>query len=193
MAVAYLDCFSGISGDMLLGALLDAGLSFERLQEGLAALEIAGYHLTLAPYADKGMRGRRFDVQVSETPQPERRLSEIERLITASRLPAAIQQDALAIFRALGEAEAQVHGVPVAEVHFHEVGAVDAIVDVVGAVIGLHALGIGQVYCSSLPLTTGQVQTAHGLLPVPAPATLELLRRVGAPWNYAVSAVGFPI
>ena len=183
MALVYLDCFSGISGDMFLGALLDSGLSFEQLQEGLAALDVTGYQVLLEPYSDKGMLGKRFRVEVTETPQPERHLSEIEQIITSSRLPPALQHDALTIFRTLGEAEARVHGVPVEDVHFHEVGAVDAIVDIVGIVIGLHALGIEQVYCSPLPLTTGQVQTAHGLLPVPAPATLEVLRRVGAPWT----------
>jgi uncharacterized protein (TIGR00299 family) protein len=182
MALVYLDCFSGMSGDMFLGALLDAGLSFERLQEGLAALHVSGYQLALEAYTDKGIRGKRFSIQVTELPQPERHLAEIEQIITASRLPEIIQQGALGIFRALAEAEARVHGVPVEAVHFHEVGAIDALVDIVGAVIGLHALGIEQVYCSPLPLTTGQVHTAHGLLPVPAPATLELLRRVGAPW-----------
>jgi pyridinium-3,5-bisthiocarboxylic acid mononucleotide nickel chelatase len=183
MALAYLDCFSGMSGDMLLGALLDAGLSFERLQGGLAALGLEGYRLALESHADKGLRGKRFAVEVTETPQPERHLSEIRAVITASHLPLAVEERALAIFQALGEAEAQVHGVSLEQVHFHEVGAVDALVDVVGAAIGLHELGIEQVYASPLPLTTGQVQSAHGLLPVPAPATLELLRRVGAPWT----------
>lgn len=183
MALAYLDCFSGMSGDMFLGALLDAGLSFERLQAGLAALPLDGYRLALEPYADKGIRGTRLMVQVTETPQPERHLSEIQQIVTSSHLPQRVQQRALAVFQALGEAEAQVHGVPVERVHFHEVGAVDALVDIVGAAIGIEELGIDRVYASPLPLTTGQVQTAHGLLPVPAPATLELLRRVGAPWT----------
>ena len=183
MALAYLDCFSGMSGDMFLGALLDAGLSFERLQAGLAALPMEGYRLALEPYTDKGIRGKRLIVQVTETPQPERHLSELQQIITSSQLPAAIQQRALAVFQALGEAEAQVHGVSVEAVHFHEVGAVDALVDIVGAAIGVEELGIDRIYASPLPLTTGQVQTAHGLLPVPAPATLELLRRVGAPWT----------
>jgi uncharacterized protein (TIGR00299 family) protein len=183
MTLAYLDCFSGMSGDMFLGALLDAGLPFERLQAGLAALRLEGYRLALEPYADKGIRGKRFSVQVTETPQPERHLSEIQQIITASQLPRPVQQRALAVFQALGEAEAQVHGVALEQVHFHEVGAVDALVDIVGAAIGMHELGIERVYASPLPLTTGQAQTAHGLLPVPAPATLELLRRVGAPWT----------
>ncbi len=183
MALAYLDCFSGMSGDMFLGALLDAGLSFAYLQASLAALPISGYTLELEPYTEKGIRGKRFHVHVTEAPQPERSFKEIAQIITSSQLPAAIQHEALATFRALAEAEAQVHGVSVEGIHFHEVGAVDAIIDIIGASIGLHALGVEQVYCSSLPLTSGQVQTAHGLLPVPAPATLELLRRVGASWT----------
>jgi len=183
MALAYLDCFSGMSGDMFLGALLDAGLSFERLQAGLAALHISGYRLQLEAHTDKGIQGKRFSVLVTETPQPERHLAEIEQIITTSDLSQTIQQGAFAVFQKLAEAEAHVHGVPVEAIHFHEVGAVDALVDIVGAVIGLHELGIERVYCSPLPLTAGQVQTAHGLLPVPAPATLELLRRVGTPWT----------
>ncbi len=183
MTLAYLDCFSGMSGDMFLGALLDAGLSFVRLQETLAGLHLSGYRLQLEPYADKGIQGKHFSVMVTETPQPERHLAEVEQIITSSDLPQAIQQGALSVFRALAEAEAQVHGVSIEAIHFHEVGAVDALVDIVGAVIGLHELGIERIYCSPLPLTTGQVQTAHGLLPVPAPATLELLRRVAAPWT----------
>jgi uncharacterized protein (TIGR00299 family) protein len=180
--LAYLDCFSGISGDMLLGALVDAGFAFEQLQAGLRALDVDGYEVQQEAYSDHGLTGTRVLVRLTDTPQPERHLSEIERLIRASHLSPAIQQRALAIFRVLGEAEAQVHGVSVEQVHFHEVGAVDALVDVVGTLLGLEALGVEQVYCSPLPLTTGQVQTAHGLLPMPAPATLELLRQVRAPW-----------
>src|SRR5579871_1953904 len=138
MPLAYLDCFSGMSGDMLL----DAGLSFERLQARLAELRLEGYRLALEPYADKGIRGKRFTVHVTDTPQPERHLSEIQQIIQASQLPQAVQQRALAVFQALAEAEAHVHGVSVEAVHFHEVGAVDALVDIVGAVIGFEELGV---------------------------------------------------
>src|SRR5579883_2278757 len=123
MTLAYLDCFSGISGDMLLGAVLDAGFALERLQTGLATLSLGGYRLEVEPYSDKGIRGKRVAVEMTE-PQPERHLSEIEQIITASQLPPAIQEGALAVFRALAEAEAQVHGVPVEAVHFHDAGAV---------------------------------------------------------------------
>ena len=181
--IAYLDCHSGISGDMFLGALLDVGLSLDVLKHGLAALPVKDYQLTLDAYEDKGIRGSRFDVLLAEKEQPARHFSAIAALLQSSTLPARVRETALAIFRSLAEAEATVHGTSIEEVHFHEVGAIDAIVDITGAAIGIEALGIEQIYASSLPLTSGHVKTAHGLLPVPAPATLEILRRVAAPWR----------
>lgn len=181
--IVYLDCHSGISGDMFLGAMLDAGLSFNLLRDELAALPITGYHVTLEAFADKGIRGSRFGVSMSEQEQPTRHLSDIVSLLNAATLAPHLRDTALAIFRCLAEAEAAVHGTSVEEVHFHEVGAIDAIVDIVGAAIAVDAMGITQLYASPLPLTNGHVQTAHGLLPVPAPATLEILRRVQAPWR----------
>ncbi len=181
--VAYLDCHSGISGDMLLGALLDVGLSLDILKDALATLPATGYELALEPFSDKGICGSRFDVLLSEQEQPTRRLADIVALLNAAKLPLRAREMALAIFQCLAEAEATVHGTSVEEVHFHEVGAVDAIVDITGAAIAIEALGITQLYASPLPLTSGHVKTAHGLLPVPAPATLEILRRVGAPWK----------
>jgi pyridinium-3,5-bisthiocarboxylic acid mononucleotide nickel chelatase len=181
--IAYLDCHSGISGDMFLGALLDAGLSLDVLKETLVCLPINAYQLTLDPFSDKGIHGSRFDVILSEQEQPTRHLSDIAALFHASTLPQRIRETALAIFHCLAEAEATVHKSSIEEVHFHEVGAIDAIVDITGAAIGIEVLGITQLYASPLPLTHGHVKTAHGLLPVPAPATLEILRRVGAPWQ----------
>ncbi len=181
--IAYLDCHSGISGDMFLGALLDAGLPIDTLRNALAALPVKDYQLTLEPFHDKGIHGSRFDVVLSEQEQPTRHLSDIVALLHASTLPIRVRDIALAIFQCLAEAEATVHGSSIEEVHFHEVGAIDAIVDIVGAAIGVEALEISQLYASPLPLTSGHVKTAHGLLPVPAPATLEILRRVKAPWR----------
>jgi uncharacterized protein (TIGR00299 family) protein len=181
--IAYLDCHSGISGDMFLGALLDAGLSLEVLKDALSALPVQGYQLTLDAFSDKGIRGTRFDVVLAEQEQPTRHLSDIVALLHASSLPIGVRETALAIFQRLAEAEATVHGTAIEEVHFHEVGAIDAIIDITGAAIGIETLGITQLYASPLPLTSGHVKTAHGLLPVPAPATLEILRRVGAPWK----------
>src|SRR6266704_3850798 len=181
--IAYLDFLSGISGDMFLGAMLDAGLSLDTLKTLLATLPISGYQLAVEPFIDKGIRGRHFAVQLSATEQPTRHLSDITALLYTSALPVRIRNTALAIFQRLAEAEAVVHGTSLEEVHFHEVGAVDAIVDITGAAIAVETLGITQLYASPLPLTGGHVKTAHGLLPVPAPATLEILRRVAAPWK----------
>jgi uncharacterized protein (TIGR00299 family) protein len=181
--IVYLDCHSGISGDMFLGALLDAGLSLDILKQALVSLPVTGYQLSLDQFSDRGLRGSRFTVILTEQNQPTRRLSDITALLQASTLPARVRETAIAIFHRLAEAEAAVHGSDIEEVHFHEVGAIDAIIDITGAAIGIEALGISQLYSSPLPLTSGHVKTAHGILPVPAPATLELLRRVKAPWR----------
>lgn len=181
--IAYLDCHSGISGDMFLGAMLDAGLSLDTLKTGLASLPVTGYELLVEAKQDKGISGSRFTVVMTEQEQPVRHLSDISAILQASTLPVPVRETALAIFQRLAEAEAHVHGTSVAEVHFHEVGAIDALVDITGAAIAVASLGIAQFYASPLPLTSGHVKTAHGLLPVPAPATLEILRRVAAPWR----------
>ena len=177
----YVDCFSGISGDMLLGALLDAGLPPATLQAGLAKLDLGGYRLEVRPKHSFGIAGTKLDVLVDEAVQPERRLAEILDLLARSDLPAWVRASAEAVFRRLGLAEAKIHATTLDAVHFHEVGGVDSIVDVVGGLIGLHALGVTRVHASSLPLPGGTVRARHGLLPAPAPATLEILARVGAP------------
>ena len=181
--IAYLDCFSGISGDMLLGAFLGAGLSLDTLKEGLAGLPLTGYQLSLEPFQDKGVQGMRFDVSLSQEEQPTRHLSDIVALLSGSTLSSRVRAMALSIFQCLAEAEATVHGTTVEAVHFHEVGAVDSILDICGAAIAIEALGITQLYATPLPLSHGEVKMAHGVLPVPAPATLEILRRVKAPWR----------
>lgn len=181
--IAYLDCHSGMSGDMFLAALLDAGLTFDELRDALAGLPFSDYQLSYEPFNDKGIRGARFDVQLSTQEQPTRHLADIQAIVRASTLPLRVCERALAVFQLLAEAEAHVHGTSIEEVHFHEVGAIDAIVDIVGAVWSIERLGIAQLYASALPLSSGHVKTAHGLLPVPAPATLEILRRVSAPWR----------
>src|SRR6266571_1321623 len=186
--IAYLDCHSGISGDMILGALLDldAGFSLDYLKSALAGLPLHGYELRLEPFEDKGILGSRFDVLLSEqeTSIPlTRHLSDIVTLLNASTLSPKVREIALSIFQCLAKAEATVHGTGVDEVHFHEVGAVDAIIDITGTAIALEALGIAELYASSLPLSSGHVQTAHGVLPVPAPATLEILRQIPAHWK----------
>src|SRR6266851_7818371 len=186
--IAYLDCHSGISGDMFLGALLDldAGFSLDSLKSALAGLHLDGYEVRLEPFEDKGILGSRFDVMLSEQDSSiphTRHLTDIISLLNASTLSPKVREIALSIFQCLAKAEATVHGTGVEEVHFHEVGAIDAIIDITGAAIALEALGIAALYASSLPLSSGHVQTAHGVLPVPAPATLEILRQIPAPWK----------
>jgi pyridinium-3,5-bisthiocarboxylic acid mononucleotide nickel chelatase len=180
--IAYLDCHSGISGDMFLSAMLDAGLPLETLRNSLAALPIEGYQITQEPFIDQGIRGTHVEVELTEQEQPTRSFTDIAALLQASSLSPFVRDTAIAIFRTLGEAEATVHGVALDEIHFHEVGAVDAIVDITGAAIAVETLGIMQLYASPLPLTRGHLRMAHGLMPIPAPATLEILRRVQAPW-----------
>jgi pyridinium-3,5-bisthiocarboxylic acid mononucleotide nickel chelatase len=182
--VAYLDCFSGISGDMLLGALLDAGASLERVRAGLASLPLEGYELTTAPASAHGLRGTAARVRLHAPASPvPRGLAEVEGIIHAGALPERARDRALQVFRRLAAAEAHVHGIAVDAVHFHEVGAVDAVVDVVGTVLALEDLGVDALYCSDLPLTSGRVRSAHGDLPVPAPATVELLKGTAARWR----------
>jgi len=175
--IAYLDCFSGISGDMLLGALVDAGLSLDDLRSDLARLPVSGYEVRAERVTKGSIAGTQVTVEVTEQ-QSHRGLDDILRIIGESGLPAQVTQSAERVFTRLAEAEAAVHNQPVEEIHFHEVGAVDAIVDVVGACAGLHRLGVEEVYASPLPLGGGWVKAAHGMLPVPAPATAELVKGI---------------
>lgn len=177
MKVAYLDCFSGIAGDMVVGALLDAGLPFETLNSEIAKLGLKEVTLSAEPCKRKGITGTDFKVTVGHD-HHHRSLTTIEKIINESSLDEPIKQTAIRIFRRLGEAEAGVHGVDIEKVHFHEVGALDAIVDIVGAAIGFHHLGIERVVCSAINVGSGTVKAAHGVMPVPAPATATLLTGV---------------
>lgn len=179
--IAFFDCFSGASGDMLLGALLDAGLDLEDLRTDLARLPLSGYRLAAERGVSGGLAGTRFTVIDPGSDRPARNLPVIRDMIRASNLPEETGDRCLAIFARLAEAEAQVHGTTIEQVHFHELGAVDTLVDVVGFVSGLERLGIDRVYASPLTLGNGTIQTEHGRLPVPAPATLKLLASVNAP------------
>jgi uncharacterized protein (TIGR00299 family) protein len=180
--IAYFDCFSGASGDMLLGALVDAGLSLEDLRAELAKLRLpaGAFDVTATTVLRAGFRATKVDVSVREPPR-HRSLADVLAIIEGSALPTGDQERAAAVFRRLAEAEARVHGVAVAQVELHEVGAVDAIVDIAGAVAGLRLLGVEFVFCSPLPLGSGATEGRHGALPVPAPATLELVAMAGAP------------
>lgn len=177
MKILYVDCFAGISGDMTVAALLELGVPLELLEERLAALSLPGspYRLTIEKTLRRGITATRFDVLV-EDHQHHRHYDEIAGMIERSRLPAGARERAQRIFRRLAEAEAHVHGVEIGQVHFHEVGAVDSIVDIVGTAVCLDHLGVGEIHAAPLPFGSGFVETAHGRLPVPAPATAELLR-----------------
>ncbi|MEK6744948.1 MAG: nickel pincer cofactor biosynthesis protein LarC [Nitrospirota bacterium] len=178
MTLAYFDCFSGISGDMTLGALVDAGLPIEVLRSELAKLNLPGYTLSSEKVKRSGLSATKVHVILDEKEQPARHLSDIEAIINASSLKTAVKRKSLSIFQRLAEVEAKVHGTTPEKVHFHEVGAVDALVDIVGSVIGLEHLGITEIIGSPLNVGSGTVHTAHGKLPVPAPATAELLRNI---------------
>ena len=175
MKVAYFDCFSGISGDMTLGALLDAGCELQHLRSELQGLQVPGWELSAEKVWKNGMAATYARVKTEDT-QKHRSLGSILEILEKSRLAVPVRDRASAIFRKLGEAEARVHDVPLEKIHFHEVGAVDAIVDIVGACVGFHALGIEKFACSPLNVGSGTVKMAHGTLPVPAPATANLLQ-----------------
>ena len=194
MRIAYFDCPSGAAGDMIMGALVDAGVPFEALRDELAKLRLPGWSLERREVMKGAFRATKIDVHVHDHDHagdaaghshahghdrhehPDRNLRAILDLIAASDLPATVKANASRIFTRLGEAEARVHGTTVDHVHFHDVGAVDAIVDVTGACVGLHLLGVDQVHCSALPLGGGFVTGAHGRIPIPGPGTAELLK-----------------
>src|SRR5713226_3490930 len=175
MKLAYFDCFSGISGDMTLGALIDAGCEIEHLRAELHGLQVPGWELTAEKVWKNGMAATHVKVK-TEDQSRHRSLSTILEILQKSQLASQVCERAAAIFTKLGEAEARVHDVPLENIHFHEVGAVDSIVDIVGSCIGFHALGIEKFACSPLNVGGGTARMAHGVLPVPAPATANLLQ-----------------
>ncbi len=174
MRICYLDAFSGISGDMAVGALLDAGADAGALVGALRSLA-TGAEYRIEKTRRGGIAATKFRVQTTE-PQRHRHLPQILRLIETAALPEGVRRAAAAVFERLGAVEAAVHGVPIEKVHFHEVGAADSIADIVGACVGLDLLGVREVYCSAVNVGGGTVETEHGTLPVPAPATAALLK-----------------
>ncbi len=176
MKICYLDAFSGISGDMTVGALLDAGAPLEPLIEALNSLE-TGAQYAVEKTVRGGVAASKFRVHLdASAPKKHRHLSHILEMIERAPLTPRAQAAATAVFLKLGEAEAGVHGVPIEKVHFHEVGAVDSIADIVGACVALDLLDVSEVHVSAINVGSGNVETEHGLLPVPAPATAALLR-----------------
>ena len=179
MKILYYDCFAGISGDMNLGALLDLGVDPAYLRKELAKLNISGFHLGITRDKRKGISGTKATVIImNQENEKHRHLSHIEGLINASTLSEKVKKNSLKIFERVAVAEAKIHDIPVEEVHFHEVGALDSIADIVGAAICLDYLNVGRIMSSPVQLGGGTVKCAHGIMPVPAPATAEILLNI---------------
>lgn len=179
MKTLYFDCFSGASGDMIVGALLDLGANFEALREALQSLDVAGYAVTAKKVKKKGVMATQFNVEIDpNAKQPHRHLRHVVEIIDRGVLPDAVKAASRETFRRIAESEARVHGTTIEKVHFHEVGAIDSIVDVVGAHFCLHMLGCERVTSSALHVGAGTVECAHGVMPVPAPATALLLEGI---------------
>lgn len=177
--IAYFDCFAGISGDMILGALLDIGLPRKDLVAMLGKLPLKGYGLEARRVKRGSLRGTKMTVRLDKGAGKRiRGLDDILHILGRSSLPGPVLSGAEGVFRLLARAESRVHGSVPTEAHFHEVGAVDSIVDIVGSLAGLHLLGIEEVYASALPWNSGIVECAHGKLPVPAPAVAELMKGI---------------
>lgn len=177
MSIIYFDCFSGISGDMIIGALLDAGLPLAELEEEVAKLNLANCQIKAEPVVKKGITATKFSVLTDEH-QPHRHISDIRKIIQESGLEVPIKDTVMKIFGRLAEAEGKIHGISPEKIHFHEVGAMDAIIDIVGSVVGLHKMNIAKILASPLNIGGGWTHCMHGTIPVPAPATLELLKGI---------------
>lgn len=178
MKIAYLDCFSGISGDMFLGALLDAGLCFDELKQCLGSLSLDGYYLEMIRESRNQIFGTRFVVKLKDKQHAHRTLRDIRVIIEHGDLSRTVKDKSIEIFEHLARVEGNIHNRPIDDIHFHEVGSVDSIIDIVGTVYGIERLEIKGLYSSPLPLGSGFVQSAHGRIPVPAPATIGLLKGI---------------
>jgi len=177
MKIAYFDCFSGISGDMTVGALLDAGLEIETLEKELNKLGLSGYQLEVNKVVKKGISATQFKVKIKEE-GVERRFKDILDILEKSKLDEEIKKETEKIFFNIAQAESKIHRKDIDKIHFHEIGGLDSIIDITSAVIGIKTLGIEEIHSSALPVGKGFVKCAHGVIPVPAPATLELLKNI---------------
>lgn len=177
MKIAYFDCFSGISGDMTVGALLDAGLKIETLEKELKKLGLSGYRLEVNKVNKKGISATQFKVKIKEE-GVERRFKDILTILEESKLDEEIKKETKKIFFNIAKAESKIHQKDIDKIYFHEIGGLDSIIDITSAVIGIKTLGIDEIYSSALPVGKGFVKCAHGVMPIPAPATLELLKNI---------------
>lgn len=175
--ILYIDCFSGISGDMMAGALIDLGLDFRFLKEELAKIDIGGYEIKSGKIKRSGLGATKFTVKTTHE-HHHRTYTDILKLISDSSIKTGAKDISLSMFKIIAEAEAKVHQTEIEKVHFHEVGAVDSIVDIACTAIGITELEIDEVFCANVPLGSGFVETMHGVLPVPAPATMEILKDI---------------
>jgi len=178
MKIAYLDCFSGISGDMFVGSLLDAGLPFEKLEAVLSGLKLSGYKISAKKEGRNNIFGTRFFVSLQEEDQKVRHLDDIKEILNNSDLHLSVIEGSIQVFEKLAITEGEIHHISPNEVHFHEVGALDSIVDIVATVAGINLLGIERLFASRIPVGTGMIASAHGKIPLPAPATIALLRGI---------------
>ncbi|HZK40963.1 MAG TPA: nickel pincer cofactor biosynthesis protein LarC [Atribacterota bacterium] len=177
MKIAYFDCFSGISGDMTVGALLDAGLKIDTLEKELKKLGLSGYQLEVNKVVKKGISATQFKVKIKEE-GVERRFKDILDILEKSKLDEEVKKETEKIFFNIAQAESKIHRKDIDKIHFHEIGGLDSIIDITSAVIGIKTLGIEEIHSSALPVGKGFVKCAHGVIPVPAPATLELLKNI---------------
>src|SRR5665648_929940 len=175
MKIAYFDCSSGISGDMTVGALLDAGLNIETLEKELNKLGLSGYQLEVNKVVKKGISATQFKVKIKEE-GVERRFKDILDILEKSKLDEEVKKETEKIFFNIAQAESKIHRKDIDKIHFHEIGGLDSIIDITSAVIGIKTLGIEEIHSSALPVGKGFVKCAHGVIPVPAPATLEILK-----------------
>ncbi len=178
MKTLYLDCYSGIAGDMLLGALIDAGLDIKLLKKELDKLNLKGYKITAKKILKKGISATKFVVEITQKQHHERNIQDIFSIIDKSSLSEQIKQTSKKIFSKIADAESKIHNIPREKVHFHEIGAIDSIIDIVGTAIALNILGIEKIHCSEIPLGNGFVEFSHGKWPIPAPATAEILKGI---------------
>ena len=185
--IAYFDCFSGISGDMILGALIDLGFPLAELTASLASLKIQKYTLDALPEKRMNLKGTRLRINVEQPGKDEKTFKEVCRIIEKSKINKDVKEKSIDIFSCLAKAEAFIHRKRIDQVHFHEIGAADSLIDIVGSVLGIHYFNIKEIVSSPLPLGNGFIRCSHGTLPLPAPATLEILK------NIPVYGIGKPV
>jgi len=178
MKIAYLDCFSGVSGDMLVGSLLDAGLPFEELERIVSGLNLDRFTISAKKEGRNNIFGTQFHVSLKEKHQKARYLNDIKEIITNGDIPLAVVEKCISIFEKLAITEGEIHHISPDELHFHEVGAVDSIIDIVASVVGIYLLGIEKLFVSRMPVGKGIITSAHGKIPLPSPATIALLKGV---------------